>query len=71
MPFSGSRLYAATHQTEQSLPASQRSPLLDCEILEDRVGVSFIPCGPVPHPVDDSDRNNSSRCERFIITPPC
>lgn len=65
--FACSHLYAGMYQTEQSFPASQRS-LLDCEILEDRLGILFILCGPVPHPGNNSNSNNSSRCEIFTAS---
>lgn len=58
MSFSCSHLYAGTYQTEHSFPAGQRS-LLDWGMLDDSLGVLFILCGPVLHPDNNSNSNNS------------
>lgn len=50
-PLPHSHLYSGTHLSEHSSSANQRSPLLDCEVLEGRHGVLFISRGPALHPV--------------------
>lgn len=50
-PLPHSHLYSGTYLSEHNSSANQRSPLLDCEMLEDRDGVLLIFCGPVLYPV--------------------